>query len=72
MPHMNGHESSKEIRRMEENMDISTSDRVKIIMTTALGDPINIHRGLTDSGADSYIIKPITLTKLTEQIDSIK
>ncbi|MCX5814462.1 MAG: response regulator [Proteobacteria bacterium] len=59
MPNMDGHEALAKIRGIEAEMGIVNSTEVKVIMTTALGDPKNVMKALYKEGATSYLIKPI-------------
>lgn len=72
MPEINGLESVMVIREKEAFMDIPFMQRVKIIMTTALDDPRTIMKALYESDADSYLIKPIRLQELEEEIWKLK
>ncbi len=70
MPNLNGKEALKMIREMEGRMEIQPDQKVKIVMTTALGD-LDIIYSAGQLGADSYIVKPITVTKLSEEIEKL-
>lgn len=65
MPEMNGQEALKTIRQKEEEKNIFGSDSVKIIMTTALDDSDNIRTAFREQ-CESYLIKPIHKSKLTD------
>ena len=58
MPGMNGHEVLKEIRRIEQNQGIFSTDGVKIIMITALDDLGNAFDAFHEL-CDAYLTKPI-------------
>lgn len=64
MPVMDGQEALKEIRRIEREKGIAGTDAVKIIMTTALSDSINIMQALMNGGCDAYINKPISADEI--------
>lgn len=68
MPNMDGQQALNEIRVLEKEMDIKDSDRVKVIMTTALDDPKNVFKALYKGGAVSYIVKPVSKDKLLEEV----
>ncbi len=70
MPGMDGHEVLAQIRKTEEVAGIGGLDRVKVIMTTALGDSQNIMKAF-GSQCDAYLTKPIFREKLEEQLESI-
>ncbi|MEI6209425.1 MAG: response regulator [Desulfuromonadales bacterium] len=72
MPVVDGLESVQTIRQLEKSIGISESDKVKIIMTTALTDPRTVMKALYESDANSYLVKPITLQKLTGELKSLK
>ena len=69
MPEMDGQEALKEIRRIEEEMDIHGLGRVKIIMTTILDVRKNVMEAFK-SQCDGYIIMPINKQDLWKIIDS--
>lgn len=70
MPGMDGHEVLAQIRKTEEVAGIGGLDRVKIMMTTALGDSRNIMKAF-GSQCDAYLTKPIFREKLEEQLENI-
>jgi len=57
---------------METHLNISLAQRVKVIMTTALDDPRTVMKALYESDADSYLIKPIRLQKLVDELRTLK
>jgi len=67
MPAKDGQVTLQEIRAMEEAAGILSSDGVKIIMTTALGDPRNVMASY-HSLCDAYIVKPIDKAKLSAEL----
>ena len=68
MPVMNGHETLRNIRKCEEEMEIGGLDGVKIIMISALFDSKNVLGAYRD-GCEAYLLKPF---KRVELIDKIK
>jgi two-component system chemotaxis response regulator CheY len=68
MPHIDGQQALKEIRKIEKEKNVPVSQEVKVIMTTALDDPRNVVESLYKGGATSYIIKPIDKKKLVDEI----
>ena len=68
MPNVDGQEALKRIREIEKEMDIKDSERVNVIMTTALDDPRNVFKALYKGGAVSYIVKPVSKQKLLEEV----
>ncbi len=67
MPVMDGHEVLREVRTWEKNKGINKNDRVKIIMTTALDDGVNISQSFEEQ-CDAYITKPIGKKKLLDEV----
>lgn len=71
MPHTDGQQALKAIREIEKEMDIDDADEVKVIMTTALGDPKTVMEAYYKGGAASYIVKPITRQKLLDEVKKL-
>lgn len=71
LPKMTGIEALKEIRKMEKEMKIRPEQEVKVIMITALDDPKTVFEALYRSGANSYVIKPITVEKIIREMKSL-
>jgi two-component system, chemotaxis family, chemotaxis protein CheY len=69
LPRMDGQEVLKNIRSLEEKNRIFGEDRVKIIMTTALGDHLSIMEAFR-SQCEGYIVKPVSRQKIIEQLVS--
>ncbi len=67
MPEVNGQEALKIIREIEAINNICGLDRVKIIMTTALGDRVNIMSSFKGE-CEGYLIKPISKENLLKQL----
>lgn len=70
MPEMDGRTTLKNIRQLEDEYSIPTADKVKIIMTTALDDRMDIIESFNE-GCEGYIIKPVNkdhLIKVLEQL----
>jgi len=67
MPEMDGQAAIKEIRVLEEAAGKSSSDGVKIIMTTAAADTENVMQSFSSS-CDAYLFKPIDTGKLLDHI----
>jgi len=72
IPEVDGLLSVTAIRKAEEQMNVAMAKRVKIIMTTALDDPRTIMKALYESDANSYLIKPIRLQKLEDELRTLK
>lgn len=67
MPQMDGQQALKEIRFLEEDRGINSSNGAKIIMTTALGDVKNASAAYLNL-CDAYLTKPIQKAKLLEEL----
>ncbi len=63
MPEMDGRDVLKTIRESEEAEGVRTRERVKVIMTTALGDMKTIIASFNE-WCDAYLVKPIDRHKL--------
>lgn len=72
MPATDGLLATLAIRELETRMNISLSQRVKVIMTTALDDPRTVMKSLYESDANSYLVKPIRLQKLEDELRELK
>lgn len=68
MPDVNGQEALKQIRGIERQMGIRGSREVKVIMLTALDDPISVVDAYYRGGATSYLVKPIESEKLMAEL----
>ncbi|MBF0328632.1 MAG: response regulator [Nitrospirae bacterium] len=68
MPVMNGIDAMKEIRKIEDEKNISEDKKTKVIMVTALADPQIVIESYYRGGADSYIVKPIHKKQLLDEV----
>ncbi len=71
MPEMDGQETLREIRKIEDKKKIIPSDGVKVIMITALDDKSNV-MGAFREQCDAYLVKPIERDKLMESLRSLE
>ena len=55
---------------MREELKVAAQDRVKIVMTSAMGFPQGGVKAL-HSQCDAYITKPITKEKLVEALNNL-
>jgi two-component system, chemotaxis family, chemotaxis protein CheY len=69
---VDGLKSVHEMRRQEVLLEVSLGRKAKIIMTTALDDPRTIMKALYESDANSYLVKPIRLQRLEEELRSLR
>lgn len=65
MPEMDGFEAIRQIREMERD------SFTPIIILSALPESENIEKGLAESGADEYIVKPCDQTALMARVRSM-
>jgi two-component system, chemotaxis family, chemotaxis protein CheY len=72
IPEVDGLQSVLEIRKAEAAMNIPANQRVKVLMTTALDDPRTIMKALYESEADSYLVKPIRMQRLEDELRALK
>jgi len=71
MPRMDGKEALKRIRSFEKDIEIVGSQEVKIIMTTALGDPKTVFESYYKCGATSYLVKPLSEESIIEELKKL-
>lgn len=69
MPEMDGQEALKQIRDAEKADGIPEGKGVKIVMTTALGDPKNVMKAHYQV-CNGYMVKPIDKGQLLELLKS--
>jgi two-component system chemotaxis response regulator CheY len=70
LPKLDGQEFLKEIRKIEESMNVFASDGVKVVMTSALKDSKNV-LGAFKTGCEAYLVKPFQRTKFMEVINEL-
>ncbi len=70
MPVMDGHETLKRIREIEEKAGIYVGSGVKVVMVTALGDKQNILSAFHE-GCEYYLVKPFQQKKLFELLEEM-
>ena len=70
MPHMNGHEATREIRRIEKEEGLSRTPIIAVTAHAMKTDQQNCY----DAGMDDYMTKPISPemlnTKITNWLDA--
>lgn len=71
MPKIDGVKALKAIRELEDIRGIGDTKRVKIIITTALGET-NYVMSAFNSGGEAYVNKPIELDKLEEAMKKLE
>ncbi len=70
MPNMSGRDALRGIRYIEDEREIIGSDKVKVIMTTALDDPKNIVGAFRDQ-CEAYLVKPITKAEVLKTMKEL-
>lgn len=68
MPEMDGQQALLEIREIEKGNKMISNGGTKVIMTSAMGDPENVIKAYHKGGVDSYLVKPIDLYLLFQQL----
>ncbi|MFW5844143.1 MAG: response regulator [Spirochaetota bacterium] len=71
MPNVDGQEALRRIRATEGEIGIPERDQVKVIMTTALGDPENVVEAFYKGGANGYVVKPIERQALISELEKV-
>ena len=67
MPEMDGREAVAQIRALEKAKGIPSTAGAKIVMTTTINDVKEVSRCFSDL-CDGYLVKPIDLAKLLNQM----
>ena len=62
MPMLDGYQVLSTIRKIEADRGIPAEKRIKVIMTTALNEEINVKKAM-EIGCDAYVGKPINVEK---------
>lgn len=71
LPEIDGQVALQQIRTYEKSIGLANTDRVKVIMTTALGDPKNVVTAYNKGEASSYIVKPVEISKLRQEMSKL-
>ncbi len=71
MPNLDGERTLSMIRDIEEQKGVEDSQRVKIIMTTALNEPHRVLKAFK-TGCEAYASKPINTEKLIEVMEKLE
>lgn len=67
MPQMDGQQTLKVIRELEERHGLTGSHHCKVVMTSALGDKDNVLAAFREQ-ADAYLVKPVQKPRLLETV----
>lgn len=70
MPRIDGKQALKIIRDLEGRMAVADKDKAKILMTSSLAQQEHVVESMK-SGADWYLVKPITKQKLLEELNRL-
>jgi len=70
MPQMDGQQTLKVIRRIEQNRQVKDLHHTNIIMTTAL-DHLRHIRDAFQTGCEAYLVKPIRKQELLEKMTKL-
>ncbi len=71
MPELDGHQSLRQIRKIEELLEVDECQKVKVIMITALCNPKNIKKAYYNGDVSSYLTKPIKKQKLIKNLQNM-
>jgi two-component system chemotaxis response regulator CheY len=69
LPEMNGRDAVKQVRKLEATQSTPADSAVKIIMTTAVDDIKEVMSCFSEL-CDAYLVKPIDLSQLLNQVRS--
>lgn len=72
MPIMDGHEALRAIREIEAQSGIRPQDEVKVIMVTAINDPVTVVKAYYQGGAAAYIPKPVEIDSLISVLKDLQ
>jgi two-component system chemotaxis response regulator CheY len=71
MPDLDGQQTLRVIREMEQDWGIYTTQRAKVVMTTSLNDRENVVNAYTGQ-CDGYLTKPISRQPLLDELRRLK
>ncbi|MDR3630614.1 MAG: response regulator [Desulfocapsaceae bacterium] len=72
MPELSGQEVLRAMRNMERKLGIDGDRATKVIMTTVLGDSINIMQAFKQGNCEAYLTKPIDKVQLIQLLQDLK
>lgn len=70
MPQKSGQEALQEIRALEQQRGVKSSQETKVVMTTALDDVRSV-MGAYKEGATAYVTKPIVPERIFETLRNL-
>lgn len=68
MPELDGQDTLRKIRQIEEDMGVPA---VKVVMTTALDSTETVSDTLFNGGASAYFVKPINIDKFINELKAM-
>lgn len=71
MPDMDGHETLRQIRDLEDRMSVKDGERARFIMITASRDPSSV-MAARQSKAEAYLVKPIEKDRLLNEVSRLR
>lgn len=71
MPRLDGRQALRQMRALEKEMGIPPNLECKIIIITALDDAKTVFDTYYQGGATSYLVKPISKTKLSLELRNV-
>ena len=71
MPVVDGLTALREIRCLEQRMEMPPGLKVKAVMMTAPGDPRSVIKAFKEGEANSFLVKPITKQKLDKEMATL-
>lgn len=70
MPMLDGYQVLDTIKNKEKDKGVADEKRIKVIMTTALNDEMNVRKAM-DMGCDAYVGKPVNVEKFTSLLERL-
>ena len=71
LPGMDGLQALEKIRASEEDAGVPDNSLAKVVITTALDDDQKAQRAFFQGRAVSYLTKPFTVTKITDELKKL-
>ena len=71
MPELDGQKTLAKIRELEDENNIETRSRSKVVMVSALDDPHSVMEAYYHGLADGYLVKPIQKIALYEKLTDL-
>ncbi|WP_320008888.1 response regulator [Maridesulfovibrio sp.] len=68
MPEMDGHEATKKLRDIEQELKVDGPDEFKLVMITSLKDTKNVSQAFFKGYASCYIVKPFNKVQVMNEL----